>query len=103
MPDNFLLHLLLAWSITFGLQNDKVKFITDPLRRFSVFDRMLSCSYCTGFHAGGASWLLLSLLQGLPEVGASNALSYFLTALSSAISTYFADSLLQAIERHRSE
>ena len=54
--------LLACYGITFGLMNDKVKFLTDlfqalPVLRDedgkNIFGRMLSCSYCTGFHAGG--------------------------------------------------
>jgi hypothetical protein len=100
MPDNFPILLILAYSITFGLQNDKVKTLTDWLRKLDVFERMLSCGYCTGFHAGWVSWSLLAVLQGFPAEGWYNALSLILTALTAAIAVYFADMLLQAIERH---
>ena len=100
MPDHFPILLLLAYSIAFGLQNDKVKFITDRLRTFDVFENMLLCSYCTGFHAGWVSWLLLAALQGFPAEGWYNALSMIVTALTAAMTTYFMDMLLQAIERH---
>lgn len=100
MPDNFPILLLLAYSITFGLQNDKLRSVTDRLRQFSLFENMLNCSYCTGFHAGWASWLLLASLQGFPAEGWYNALSMMITALTASISVYFADTLLQAVERH---
>ena len=100
MPDNLLVLLVGAYSITFGLQNDKVLFLTNLLRKVPLLDRMLNCGYCTGFHAGWVSWLLLATLQGLPTEGWRNALSLVLTALLAAMTTYFADMTLQAIERH---
>jgi hypothetical protein len=69
----FLLLLLAAYGITFGLMNQKVPFLTDRLKaiRFRVettdeesttfFQRMLICPYCTGFHAGWIAWLLCRL------------------------------------------
>jgi H+/Cl- antiporter ClcA len=69
----FLLLLLAAYGITFGLMNQKVAFLTDWLKalRFRVettdeesttfFQRMLICPYCTGFHAGWLAWLLVRL------------------------------------------
>lgn len=100
MSDNFPILLLLAYSITFGLQNDKAKFVTERLRESPTFENMLSCSYCTGFHAGWVSWLLMAFLQGLPTSGWYNALSLIVTALTASIAVYFMDTLLQAIERH---
>ena len=101
MSENFLVILLVAYSITFGLQNDKISSVTDRLRTISIFDRMLNCSYCTGFHAGWLSWLLMGLLQGFPLEGWRNLLSLILTALAASMATYFLDSLVQAFERHQ--
>ena len=55
-----LIDLLLCYGLCFGLMN-KVDF----LRKVPFFDRMLSCSYCTGFHAGWMGWLLSRLVYGL--------------------------------------
>jgi hypothetical protein len=69
----FLLLLLAAYGITFGLMNQKVPVLTDRLKaiRFRVettdeesttfFQRMLVCPYCTGFHAGWLAWLIVRL------------------------------------------
>jgi hypothetical protein len=49
------LTLLVGFGITFGLQNKL------PERLYAgegFLSRMLSCSYCTGFHAGWAAYLL---------------------------------------------
>lgn len=71
---DFVLLFLMAFGITFGLQNNKVRFLTDRLKtlRFRVkpeedgtettfFQRMLVCPYCTGFHAGWLAWLAIRL------------------------------------------
>ena len=57
----FLLSLIAAYGITFGLMNDKAKLLTDLLiaiplfkdeNKKTFFARMFVCSYCTGFHSG---------------------------------------------------
>lgn len=51
------LTLLVGFGITFGLQNKL------PARLYEgegFLARMLSCAYCTGFHAGWAAYLLCS-------------------------------------------
>ena len=52
--------LLLCYGLCFGLMNK-----VDALRKEKFFDRMLSCSYCTGFHAGWMGWVLSRLIYGL--------------------------------------
>ena len=52
---NLPLFLLLAYGIAFGLQN-KVDFVHG---KSAFTDRLLKCTYCTGFHAGWLSWILL--------------------------------------------
>jgi hypothetical protein len=68
---DFVLLLLAAYGITFGLMNQKVPGLTDRLKALSIlveekegekttfFQRMLVCPYCTGFHAGWIAWLLV--------------------------------------------
>lgn len=58
---DFLVLLLAAYGITFGLMNAKVAVLTDLLKRWEFFRNMLVCPYCTGFHAGWLSWLLVRL------------------------------------------
>ena len=51
------LTLLVGFGITFGLQNKL------PARLYEgegLLARMLSCAYCTGFHAGWVAYLLCS-------------------------------------------
>ena len=53
---NIVLLLLASYGICFGLIN-KLKF----LRKLSFFDSMLECVYCTGFHTGWITYLLMGL------------------------------------------
>jgi hypothetical protein len=54
-----LIHLIAAFGICFGLQNDKALFLTKYIRKEgNFFDKMFDCSYCTGFHSGWIVWLL---------------------------------------------
>ena len=46
--------LLVFYAVTFGLMNK----ITFAYNRVNFLDRMLECSYCTGFHAGWIVYLL---------------------------------------------
>ena len=57
------LTLLVGFGITFGLQNKL------PERVYAgegLLARMLSCSYCTGFHAGWMAYLLCHGSEGHP-------------------------------------
>ena len=64
----FLLLFLMSYGLCFGLMNGKARILTDRLLRIpflmqddgmNFFARMLICPYCTGFHTGWISWLLL--------------------------------------------
>jgi len=50
-----LFELLFCYGLTFGMMN-KTACIQN---RVKLLDSMLSCSYCTGFHAGWISLLIL--------------------------------------------
>lgn len=52
------LSLLVSFSLCFGLQQQKIPLISRvPLRGW--WGKLLSCSYCTGFHTGWITFLLL--------------------------------------------
>jgi hypothetical protein len=94
MPE--LVDLLLAYGFAFGAMN-KVDF----LRKAPFFDKMLNCSYCTGFHAGWLMFLLssapsLSLMVNLPVYTAINSV---LWGLASSAFCYLADTVSQTAER----
>lgn len=87
-----MIDLICAYGICFGLMN-KVDF----LRKVQFFDRMLNCSYCTGFHTGWIVWVLTQILSGAPLTPASAVLA-LCWSLTSAAFCYSADSVLQLVE-----
>jgi hypothetical protein len=96
--------LLAAYALAFGLQNDKLKFLTDLLRRVDFMDRMLSCIYCTGFHCGWVVWLLTWGATGTPPASGLAAIpSVLLWALASAAWCYVVDALVQGLEARVAE
>jgi len=82
-----LLILLAAAGITFGLQH-KATFLHG---RLNLLDRMLKCTYCTGFHAGWVAYLI----GAAPQVNPQDALLY---AFSSAIFSYALDEVVKFFE-----
>ena len=111
----FLLLLLAAYGITFGLMNQKVPFLTDRLKALhfrvvktdeestTFFQRMLVCPYCTGFHAGWMAWLFVFLPQWASHTfSAERAVAALAecvaAAFASAAFCYLADTLAQLAE-----
>ena len=89
--------LLLAYGLCFGLMNkvDVLRSEKWPLGAF--FDRMLSCSYCTGFHSGWIAWALTRAVHGLPTTP-QEALTPILWAFTSSAVCYLLDAASQAVE-----
>lgn len=79
--------LLAAAGITFGLQH-KVTFLHGKLE---LLDRMLKCTYCTGFHGGWIAYLV----GVVPQVNPQDALLY---AFASAIFSYALDEAVKYLE-----
>lgn len=50
------LQLLCAYGVCFGIRN-KLGALVKGASRFT--DALLRCSYCTGFHSGWLTWVLL--------------------------------------------
>lgn len=84
--------LLLAYGICFGLMN-KVDFIRG---KHPFFDRMLNCAYCTGFHAGWASFLLVHLASW--DFQPKALLFAPLWGFASGVFCYFVDTVGQLAE-----
>jgi hypothetical protein len=75
--------LLAFYAVTFGLMN-KVPVLYN---RVNVLDRMLECSYCTGFHAGWICYLFKCIM-----ISANFSIAYALYfAFISATSSYIID------------
>jgi len=57
-------YLIVAYGLCFGLQN-KVPFLYDKV---GILDRMLQCTYCTGFHTGWMVYLLHVAVSGFGDL-----------------------------------
>lgn len=89
---------IVAYGLCFGFQNDKAPFITGLLRKVSVLDKALSCTYCTGFHCGWMAWLLLSATSGLPAEGWHNLGSVIVAAFASSGLCYVVEAVVRWLE-----
>ena len=87
MTMNVLLVMLAAAGITFGLQH-KVPWLHGKV---SFIDRMLRCTYCTGFHGGWIAYLLFSA----PSILLQEAV---LSAFAGAIFSYALDEAVKFLE-----
>ncbi len=81
-----ILGLLASAGVTFGIQN-KIPFLHG---KHDLLDRMLRCTYCTGFHAG---WIVA--LAILPSLTIPNILIF---AFASAIFSYALDEIIKYCE-----
>lgn len=89
--------LFLFYGLCFGFQN-KLPFLHD---KADFLDKLLHCSYCTGFHCGWISWVLLYLSKGCPEIGLMEVVSsVVIFGFVSSAFCYALDSLVQLIESH---
>ena len=101
--------LLASYGLTFGLMNDKVKFLTDLLKRLPLFvredrtffDRVFACPYCTGFHTGWMLYLFSEIPVWVSGSGDDvlTAVPAFAFALASSTACYAIDVLIQWFER----
>jgi hypothetical protein len=98
-----LFYLLVAYGLCFGLQN-KLPFLYstgyredgEPKR---LTDKLLHCTYCTGFHTGWMAWLLAWGVEGkLPSEGWAIPASIAVWAFASAVFCYAADALVRWLE-----
>ena len=87
--------LLIAYAITFGMQN-KAIFLRN---RHSVLDKMLHCTYCTGFHAGWITYLVFVSPFWLNHT-IDTVPSTIGFALASATFSYGLDTLIRLMESH---
>jgi hypothetical protein len=94
MMPSFVL-LLAAYGICFGVMN-KLSFLYG---RMDFIDRLVSCSYCVGFHTGWMIWSL-SHLAGVMETSGPFYFEIPLWGLSTAAFCYGADALLRLVESH---
>lgn len=92
---SFPLFVLLGYGIAFGLQN-KADFLQG---KHPFLDRLLACTYCTGFHAGWIAWILLHLnAKGLASLEWGSIFSALSHALASAAFSYALDTAVRWFE-----
>ena len=92
---NELLILLCAYSVCFGLQH-KVPF----LHRVAFLTKMLSCTYCTGFHAGYLTYFIFKICEYIQNGSlAIECSEVFVYSFASAIFCYVVDVVVQYFEK----
>lgn len=84
---SFLELLVCASGITFALQH-KIPFIHNKI---SFLDKMLKCTFCTGFHAGWIAYLALMFDMFVPREAV-------LFSFASAIFSYATDEAIKFLE-----
>ena len=89
--------LLCAYAITFGIQH-KVSFLHN---KSQFTDKLLACTYCTGFHSGYITYLIdkagLWLQDGKLEL---NFCELVLFAFASSMFSYMIDTLVRLMEKY---
>jgi len=86
-----ILILIAAYGICFSLQH-KITFLHN---RIGIYDKMIKCTFCTGFHCGWIAYLL-SKCDKIREIEFS---SLILFAFASAAFCYAVDEVMKFIER----
>lgn len=98
-----LLYLLFAYALCFGLQN-KLPFLYSTEYRETgepdrFVDKLLHCTYCTGFHTGWITWLVAWWVGGsMPVEGLAVPASILIWAFASAAFCYVVDALVRWLE-----
>ena len=90
-----LIDMLICYGICFGLMN-KALILHGKV---AILDKMLSCSYCTGFHCGWLWYVITALLKdnmgAAWQVHTGSILAY---AFGASAFCYLADAATQLIE-----
>lgn len=95
----FFFYLFVAYGIAFGLQN-KALFLRG---HHDLIDKLLQCTYCTGFHAGWMTWILWQLKRIFENPMNVFGITFFemlLFAMGSSAFTYFLDTLIRLMESY---
>ena len=98
-PMDFFFYLLVAYGITFGMQH-KATFLRG---QNAWLDRMLICTYCTGFHAGWITWIgwqMKRIMENPMNVTGITLIEMVLFAMGSSAFSYFFDTAIRLMESH---
>lgn len=90
------LMLLCSYSICFGIQH-KIPLLHEKSK---FTDDLLSCTYCTGFHAGYITYSFFNLFEYIQKGEHSFLLGeLFLYSFASAVFCYIIDVFVQHFEK----
>ncbi len=98
-----LFYLLVSYGLCFGFQNKLPVLYSNHFRTEgspkTILDKLLHCTYCTGFHCGWMVWLLAWGVEGkLPAEQEAIPFSVFTWAFASSAFCYVADALVKWVE-----
>lgn len=98
-----LFYLLVGYGVCFGLQNKFPFLYSEEYRKTGephrVLDRLLHCTYCTGFHMGWVVWLLSWAVSSEPPANGWQAIpSVLLWSFASAAFSYVVDAIVRWLE-----
>jgi hypothetical protein len=93
------LYFLASYALCFALTQDKVKFLTDPLRRVAILDSLLNCSFCTGFYTGLVLGSVRAYFETDHPVSVESAVLVVVFALASAAFCYVLDTAVAALSQ----
>ena len=89
-----LIALLAAYGLCFFLQQKAT-----PLHGKNAFlDRLLHCTYCTGFHCGWMVWVVYWLASGSPTVDSGTLPTLLVWAFASSAFCYAIDAAVRWFE-----
>lgn len=90
--------LVVSYGLCFGFQN---KFPFGLIYGKTAFtDKLLSCTYCTGFHTGWMTFLAWQWAQGRLEATPQVAAMAVMFSFASSAFCYTADALTQYLEAY---
>jgi hypothetical protein len=96
-------YMLVAYGVAFGFQNKLTFLYSEGYRETgepaNILDRLLHCTYCTGFHTGWMVWLLSWWIEGkLPAEGWAVPASVLVWSFASAAFCYVVDAFVRWLE-----
>ena len=92
-----------AYGLCFGIVNKLGLYLysedyMDEGKKTTFFDRLLSCSYCTGFHCGWITWFGFWAAAGAQPLAWHHGVHALMAAFASAAWCYAADTAIARLE-----
>ena len=99
--EQFILTLFCMYGIMFTLKEAQLPGLVQVrkfLYRFGFFHKLLSCSFCTGFHAGWLTYLLLNHNLFAMQPWIDSACYILIYSFVSATFCYLLDTIIVKLE-----